>query len=149
MPISFRGHRKQYGFIRSARVAHLATADRAGRPHVVPICFALSQNSLYTAIDLKPKRRAAENLKRLRNIVQNRRVAVITDRYTEDWKRLAFDLIHGHASLARGEERQRAIRLLRRKYRQYRTMALEGRPIIKIRPTSTYSWGTLSRRMRR
>ena len=40
MPISFRGHRKQYGFIRAARVAHRATADRAGRPHVVPICFA-------------------------------------------------------------------------------------------------------------
>ena len=143
MPISFRGHRKQYGFIRSARVAHLATADRAGRPHVVPICFALSQDSLYTAIDLKPKRRAAENLKRFRNIVQNRRVAVIADRYSEDWERLAFVLIHGRASLARGEETQRAIRLLRRKYRQYRTMALEGRPIIKIRPTSTYSWGTL------
>jgi len=143
VPISFRGHRKQYGFIRAARVAHLATADRAGRPHVVPICFALSQDSLYTAIDLKPKRRPAENLQRLRNIMQNRRVAVIVDHYSEDWKRLAFVLIHGRASLARGKEAQRAIRLLRRKYRQYRTMALEGRPIIKIRPTSTCPWGTV------
>lgn len=122
-------------------MAHLATANRAARPHIVPICFALSSRFLYTAIDLKPKKQATPELRRLRNIAENPRVAVIVDRYAEDWERLAFVLLHGRASLARGREVRRAIRLLRRKYRQYRAMPLEGRPVIKIRLTATYSWG--------
>ncbi|MGH2498521.1 MAG: pyridoxamine 5'-phosphate oxidase family protein, partial [Candidatus Limnocylindria bacterium] len=39
-----------------ARVAHLATADRGGRPHVVPIVFVWSDPVLYTPLDRKPKR---------------------------------------------------------------------------------------------
>ena len=131
----------QRRFVHAARVARLATADAAARPHAVPICFALSSDVLYSAIDLKPKHRAAENLKRLRNIRENPQVAVLVDRYSEDWRQLAFVLIRGRASLARRGEAQHAIRLLRRKYPQYRTMPLEGCPIIKIRMTSAYCWG--------
>ena len=132
---------KQRRFVGTARVASLGTADAAARPHVVPICFVLSANTIYSAIDLKPKRLAAENLRRLRNIIENSQVAVLVDRYSEDWKRLAYVLLRGRASLARAGEAQRAIRLLRRKYSQYRTMRLTGRPIIKIRLTSAYAWG--------
>jgi PPOX class probable F420-dependent enzyme len=134
---------KQRRFVRSARVGRLATADAAGRPHAVPICFALASDTLYTAIDLKPKREKPENLQRLRNVAQNPEVAVIVDRYSEDWKRLAFVLLRGRASLARAEEAQRAMRLLRLKYPQYRAMPIKGRPILKIRLTSVYSWGAV------
>jgi PPOX class probable F420-dependent enzyme len=132
---------KQRRFVATARVARLATADAAARPHVVPVCFVLSGDSIYSAIDLKPKRRAAENLRRLRNIIENPEVTVLVDRYSEDWKQLAFVLLRGHASLAPAGEAQRAVRWLRRKYPQYRTMPLEGRPVIKVRLTSAYSWG--------
>ena len=143
MPARSHWGPKQRRFVQSARVARLATADAAGRPHAVPICFALLSDTLYTAIDLKPKRENPDNLQRLRNIAQNPDVAVIVDRYSEDWQRLAFVLLRGRASLARARDAQRAIRLLRRKYPQYRAMPLEGRPIIKIRLTSAYSWGAL------
>lgn len=136
-----RWGRKQRRFVATARVARLATADAAARPHVVPVCFVLSGDTIYSAVDLKPKRQAAENLRRLRNIMENPEVTVLVDRYSEDWKRLAFVLLRGHASLARAGEAQRAVQLLQRKYSQYRTMPLEGRPVIKIRLTSTYSWG--------
>jgi len=104
---------KQRRFVGTARVASLGTADAAARPHVVPICFVLSANTIYSAIDLKRKRLAPENLLRLRNIIENSQVAVLVDRYSEDWKRLAYVLLRGRASLARAGEVQRAIRLLR------------------------------------
>ncbi len=132
---------KQRRFVGTARVASLGTADAAARPHVVPICFVLFANTIYSAIDSKPKRLAAENLRRLRNIIENSQVAVLVDRYSEDWERLAYVLLRGRASLAHAGEAQRAIRLLRRKYSQYRKMLLTGRPIIKIRLTSAYAWG--------
>ena len=143
MPAKFRWNARRRRFVERARVAHLATANRGARPYVVPICFALSSNLLYTAIDLKPKIQDAPNLRRLRNIAENPHVTVIVDCYSENWKRLAFVLLHGRASLTDAREARRAIRLLRAKYPQYRAMALEGRPIIKIRLTSAYAWGDL------
>ena len=128
-------------FVGTARVASLGTADRAACPHVVPICFVLSGNTIYSALDSKPKRLAARNLRRLRNIIENSQVAVLVHRYSEDWEQLAYVLVRGHASLARAGEAQRATRLLRRKYSQYRKMPLTGRPIIKILLTSAYAWG--------
>jgi len=101
----------------------------------------LSGNTIYSALDSKPKRLAARNLRRLRNIIENSQVAVLVHRYSEDWEQLAYVLVRGHASLAGAGEAQRAIRLLRRKYSQYRTMPLTGRPIIKILLTSAYAWG--------
>ncbi len=132
---------KQRRFVGTARVASLGTASAAARPHVVPICFVLSANTLYSVIDSKPKRLAAENLRRLRNIIENSQVAVLVDCYSEDWERLSYVLLRGRASLAHAGEARRAIRLLRRKYSQYRTMPLTGRPIIKILLTSAYAWG--------
>lgn len=143
MPSKFRWNAKQRRFVERARVAHLATANRAARPHLVPICFVLSSGLLYTAVDLKPKKQAVPDLRRLRNMAENPRAAVLVDRYGENWKRLAFVLLHGRASLADDREARRAIRLLRAKYPQYRAMALESRPIIKVRLTSAYAWGAL------
>src|SRR5262245_11584284 len=72
-------------FVLAGRVGHLATADRGGAPHVVPVCFGLIDDTLYIAIDEKPKRASARPLKRLRNITDNPSVAFVVDRYDEDW----------------------------------------------------------------
>ena len=136
--------KEQQRFIRSARVAHLATADREGRPHVIPICFAFDGKALYSPIDEKPKRTSPLGLKRVRNILENPHVAVVVDRYDENWKKLAYVLIRGRARLlTRGENYRKAVFLLRRKYPQYRHMAIQDRPMIQIKPTRVKSWGNL------
>lgn len=133
--------RKERAFLRAARVAHLATADASGRPHVVPICFVLDDKEIFSPIDEKPKRTPQRPLKRLRNISENPNVALVIDRYAEDWRKLAYVLAIGTAKiLLRGKRHHKAVRLLRRKYPQYRSMALEQRPIIRILPTRAVSW---------
>ena len=130
--------------IRFARVAHLATADRNGQPHVIPICFVFDGKYFYSPIDEKPKRTAPNKLKRLRNIGENPQVSLVIDRYDEDWRKLAYVLIIGKARvLLSGEKRGKAADLLRRKYSQYRTMAIDLRPLIVIRPTRMTSWGAI------
>jgi PPOX class probable F420-dependent enzyme len=133
--------------IRSARVAHLATADKNGRPHVIPICFIFDGKRFYSPIDEKPKRVSAAKLKRLRNIAENSNVALVIDRYDEDWRKLAYILILGKARvLQRGKIHQQAVKLLRGKYPQYRTMAIHDRPMISITPKQIVVWGKSKRR---
>jgi PPOX class probable F420-dependent enzyme len=128
-------------FVRAARVAYLATADAQGQPHVIPICFVFDGKSLYSPIDEKPKKSTPLGLKRIRNISLNPQVAVVVDRYDENWKRLAYVLLAGKARLLRrGIKHRRAVRLLRRKYLQYRRMAIESRPIIQITPIRWTTW---------
>ena len=131
-------------FVTSHRVARLATADGSGAPHVIPICYAFDGSTLYSALDLKPKRVAGQRLKRVRNIIENPRVAVVIDDYSEDWSRLAYVLIRGDAEiLENGEERDRAESMLRSKYPQYKEMLPEGCDILKITPAKVISWGQL------
>ena len=126
--------------LRRARTAHLATADCAGRPHVIPICFVFDGKEFYSPIDEKPKR--TTRLKRLRNISENSQVALVIDRYGEDWRKLAYILVFAKARiLSRGEKHRRAVRLLRRKYRQYRAMNIDRLPIIAIAPKRIVCWG--------
>ena len=66
---------EQSRFLARRRVGHLATADARGAPHVVPVCFVVSEGVLYITIDQKPKG-AARALKRLRNITENPAAAV-------------------------------------------------------------------------
>jgi len=133
--------RKVVAFVRAARVAHLATADGAGQPHVIPICFVLDGEEILSPIDEKPKQNPPRGLKRLRNIGENPKIALLIDRYEEDWRKLAYVLVIGTAKvLLRGKRHERAIGLLRRKYPQYRSMALQKRPIIRISPTRAVSW---------
>jgi PPOX class probable F420-dependent enzyme len=135
---------REKAFVQRARVAHLATADDKGRPHVIPICFALDGEQLFSPIDEKPKKTAPLRLKRIRNIRANPHVAVVIDRYDENWQRLAYVLIRGRAKiLLKGPKHKRAIPLLRKKYPQYRKMRLEERPIIRITLTGYMCWGDL------
>lgn len=128
--------------IRTTRLARLATADRAGQPHVIPICFVFDGKHFYSPIDEKPKRTAPRRLKRLRNIRENSQVALVIDRYDEDWRKLAYVLIFAKARiLSRGKNHRRAVRLLRRKYPQYRAMGIDQLPMIAIAPKRIVCWG--------
>ena len=129
--------------MRRARVGHLATVDEEGQPLNLPFCFAFDGESLYSPIDEKPKSAAPRDLKRVRNIRANPRVSVVVHRYDdEDWSRLAHVVIQGRARvLVRGETHRKAVRLLRRKYPQYREMALDRRPVIQIRALRFIAWG--------
>ena len=124
------------------RVAHLATADRAGRPHVIPLCYARDEDRLYFVVDEKPKA-AGKRLKRIRNIVENPEVALVVDVYDEDWSRLEYLLVRGRAEIVGdAAEFARALDLLRSRYPQYLTMRLEpGRnELVRIAPTAVHHW---------
>jgi PPOX class probable F420-dependent enzyme len=128
--------------LRRARVARLATVDADGSPHVVPICFAYDGGVFYTAVDRKPKRVLPEELARVRNIHARPQVALLVDKYTDDWKQLWYILVRGRASLlAAGEEHVQARTMLRDKYRQYvEGMLSEDALLIRILPERNVSW---------
>jgi PPOX class probable F420-dependent enzyme len=129
-------------FLASHRVGRLATADEEGRPHAVPVCYAFDGRRIYTAVDRKPKRRAARGLKRVLNVLANPNVALVVDDYSEDWTELAYVLVHGSAELLEdGEERDAAEKLLRDKYPQYHELLAPGCAVIAITPTKTVAWG--------
>ena len=135
-------------FLTRRRVARLATADSSGAPHAIPVCFAAPPglDALYIPLDEKPKSGDVRRLKRVRNLLENPRAALIADRYAEDWSLLAFVLLRGNAELIEpgGEEHAAAVRLLRGKYVQYEQMRIEERPVIAVRPERAASWGALS-----
>jgi PPOX class probable F420-dependent enzyme len=134
----------QRRFLNAGRVGHLATGDRAGVPHVVPVCYAVAGTTVYITIDEKPKRRDTP-LKRVRNILENPRFSFVVDRWDEDWSRLGWVMLHGAAEiLDSGPEHDRAQELLRERYKQYRAMALANLPVIALRITRAASWGNLS-----
>lgn len=131
-------------FIESQRVGRFATADAAGIPHIIPVCFACDGISIYIALDAKPKRVAPRQLKRIRNLLENPNVALVLDHYSEDWNELAYVMIRGDAALVEigDAEHTAAIELLRDRYQQYRTMPIHEQPVIVIRPTSVVAWGS-------
>jgi PPOX class probable F420-dependent enzyme len=132
-------------FLAYQRVAYLATADSSAVPHVVPVCFAITERTLYITIDEKPKRGSGFTLKRLRNIAENPAVAVIVDRYDEDWARLGWVMLRGRAEvLSKGTEHDEAQALLRSRYRQLATMQIAHYPVIAVRIERTTNWGDLS-----
>lgn len=105
----------------TARVARLATADREGRPHLVPVVFAVDGEQVYTAVDAKPKR--TTNLRRLANVRENPAVALLVDHYDDiDWDALWWVRADGRGRvLEAGEpEAARAVRLLAARYPQQR-----------------------------
>src|SRR4051794_4331468 len=135
--------RAQAGFLHASRVGHLATADAAGVPHLIPVCFCLLDGSIYITVDEKPKR-TDRPLKRIRNILENPAVAMTVDRWDEDWTRLAWVMMRGKAEvLDSGAEHDAAQAGLRARYPQYRTMDLAPLPVIAIRIGSVLSWGRL------
>jgi PPOX class probable F420-dependent enzyme len=114
------------------RVARLATADGTGRPHLVPFVFALDADTVYSAVDHKPKRTV--DLRRLANIAENPAVSVLVDHYDDaEWANLWWVRGDGTARVVvpRSEEEARAIGLLRDRYAAYRDQPPAG-PVVAV-----------------
>ena len=126
-----------------SRVARLGTADRTGQPLVVPVCYVFDGRVCFSALDAKPKRVAARQLRRVRNITENPRVSLTVDHYDEEWSRLSWVIVQGRADiLTEGSERASAVDLLVAKYAQYRAMGLDRdtATVIRISPERTLHW---------
>jgi PPOX class probable F420-dependent enzyme len=129
--------RKQFA---EAKVARLATVDASGRPHVVPVCFALEADRLYFAVDAKPKR--TPDLKRLQNITANPAVSLLVDHYEEDWTRLWWVRVDGTARVVTDSvEAERAVELLVGRYPQY-VRARPGGPVVAISIGRISGWSS-------
>jgi len=143
MNAAFSGEVRSY--VGRQRIARLATVDEHNRPHVVPICFALDGDTLFTPIDEKMKSGDPARLRRLRNIAANPQVQVLFDTYDDgDWSALRYVQLRGRARVVLPGDWQhsRAIELLRGRYTQYGTMALESRPIIAIAVEDVVGWAS-------
>jgi PPOX class probable F420-dependent enzyme len=111
--------------VAEARVARLATVTKDGRPHVVPCCFVVDGDTVFSAVDAKPKSKLA--LRRLANVRANPSAALLVDHYAEDWTTLWWVRVDGRARVfGDGAERSRAVALLAAKYPQYESVAIEG-----------------------
>jgi PPOX class probable F420-dependent enzyme len=117
-----------------ARIGRLATVTAAGTPHIVPVCFALHEGRIYTAVDAKPK--ATTELARLEHVRATGRASLLVDHYEEDWTRLWWVRVDGAAEVVRSEP---AIDALAEKYEQYRAARPAG-PLIAIAPERWRSW---------
>ncbi|WP_030522101.1 TIGR03668 family PPOX class F420-dependent oxidoreductase [Nocardia rhamnosiphila] len=113
----------------AARVARLATVTTAGAPHLVPIVFALAGDTVYTAVDAKPKSTTA--LRRLANIEANPEIAVLADFYDEDWTRLWWVRADGRARIVTGDEARHGLTHLTARYPVYVTEPPPG-PVIAL-----------------
>jgi len=130
-------------FLDQQRIARLASIDAVGFPHLVPVCFARVAGRLYIAIDAKPKQGNPRDLKRLRNIRERPRVALLIDEYDEDWSRLRWLMVRCEAAiLEAGSERATALSALERRYPQYSAMGLTslGLPVIALEPVLASRW---------
>jgi len=124
--------------LKTAFVARLATLGEDNRPHIVPITFALDGETLYFAIDFKPKR--TTNLKRLRNLAANPAVSVLVDHYESDWDQLWWVRLDGYARVVTdGDMTERALNLLAQRYKQYRTTRPTG-PVVAITIERMTGW---------
>ena len=130
-------------FVEEQRVGRLATVSAAGNPHLVPVCYAFDGAAFYTPLDEKLKQVPDAELRRVRNIEENPRVALLVDRYEDDWSQLGYVLVRGTARLLRPENptHEKALALLRERYPQYRSMNLKARALIAITPERVTSWG--------
>ena len=129
--------------IEAARTAALATASADALPHLIPVVFALHENAAYIAIDQKPK--TTTRIRRLRNIEENPRAALLIDRYDDDWTQLWWILLRGPAAILHPETRNpaeaaEAIARLRNRYPQYAHHDLENRPLIRLTIHQATHW---------
>jgi PPOX class probable F420-dependent enzyme len=127
-----------------ARVARLATVDSENKPHLVPVVFVFDGNYFFIPVDEKRKKVKPEKLKRIKNLQNNRNVALLIDEYSEDWTKLAFVMIQGKATIITTETQgniqlQEAYKKLTTKYSQYQKIGLSEMCII-IKPEKVTSW---------
>ncbi len=133
-------------FVEEARRATLATIAGDGRPRLVPVCFVLASDEAYIPIDEKPKDSADPlDLARIRDILQRPRIALLVDRWDEDWSQLGWVRLEGTAGIVdpTATDHATAVVTLRAKYPQYATHDLDERPLIRIAVARVVWWGKL------
>ncbi len=135
--------------LEEARTATLATIDPDGRPRLVPICFVVMDDTLWSSLDEKPKVVGdPRTLARVRDIVARPDVALLVDRWSEDWSELAWVRLRGLAELvepdAQDPGRRAGVTALRAKYPQYVDYDLAARPMIRIEIKGATSWGAIN-----
>jgi PPOX class probable F420-dependent enzyme len=124
--------------VSSAPVGRLATVRSDGRPHVVPICFVIIDDVVYSAVDDKPKRH--RHLQRVSNIAATATASLLVDEYYDDWSRLWWVRLDGQARLVEdAAEAERAIKLLSDKYPQYRDQPPSG-PVLAVDVQRWVGW---------
>jgi PPOX class probable F420-dependent enzyme len=139
--------REQRSFLEAARTAILATTAPGGRARLVPICFVLDGDVLLSPLDEKPKQvDDPRSLARVRDLAARPRVSLLVHRWDEDWSRLGWVRLRGHARLIEpgNELHAGAVDPLRAKYPQYASHAIDRRPMIEIAIDRVSSWGNLA-----
>jgi PPOX class probable F420-dependent enzyme len=125
-----------------APVGRLATVRNDGRPHVVPICFVIIEDVIYSSVDDKPKRH--RHLQRISNVTATGTASLLVDEYNDDWSRLWWVRLDGRARMIDDtSEAERAIRLLRDKYAQYRDQPPSG-PVLAVDIQRWVGWSAAS-----
>jgi nitroimidazol reductase NimA-like FMN-containing flavoprotein (pyridoxamine 5'-phosphate oxidase superfamily) len=123
---------RELKFLRSRVLGRLATASRDLQPHVVPVVYAADGEDVIVAVDY--------GTKKLKNLRENQKVALIVD----DYRPNRGLMIQGESEiLEKGKEYLRLQKLLYDKFEFYRDEPWkEGEaPILKIRPRKSASWG--------
>lgn len=124
--------------VADAAVGRLATVTVDGIPHLVPCCFALDGDTIYSAVDQKPK--STRLLRRLANLRANPNAALLVDHYADDWSTLWWVRADGAGRiLETGPDVTSAIALLVAKYHQYREEPPAG-PVIALDVSTWRSW---------
>ena len=124
--------------LRTANVARLATITPHDRPHIVPCCFAVAEQVIYSGIDGKPK--SGRALQRIANLRSRSLFTLLVDHYDENWAELWWVRVDGRGRIVdQGQERDKAVRLLKEKYPQYREVPIPG-PVLALDIEAVNSW---------
>jgi PPOX class probable F420-dependent enzyme len=123
-------------------VARLSTVRPDGGPHVVPMVFALVEDTVYSAVDAKPKRSRA--LQRLANIRSDPRCALLVDHYEDDWRRLWWVRADGTGEVVDAPPAQHpGLRALVQRFREYRDEPPSG-PLLVVTVRRWTGWASTS-----
>jgi PPOX class probable F420-dependent enzyme len=129
--------------ITRARVARLGTSDSYNQPYVIPVVFVFDGAYFFIPLDMKTKTVTPGNLRRVKNIEKNAKVALVIDQYSEAWEKLWFIMIMGKAWIIEKKNQVALLkeihRMLITKYPQYKSLGM-GQSCIKIQPLKVTSW---------
>jgi PPOX class probable F420-dependent enzyme len=120
-------------------VGHLGLIDYEGLPRVLPVTFAVVGETIWSAIDEKPKRVPGRELARVRWLQDRPETAFTVDHYSEDWSELAWVQVLGRTTVAELDGNDAALEALSSRYPSYRTQPPRG-PLLKLQPGRLVWW---------